>query len=82
MNVDKIISADDHVQETPDLWERRLPSHLREKAPKIIRLENGAAAWAWGTGRPAARGTQGRIQHTFLSWTRHYAEGANIVCFD
>ncbi len=56
MNVDKIISADDHLQETPDLWERRLPSHLREKAPKIIRLDNGAAAWAWGTNPPRPLG--------------------------
>ncbi len=56
MTVDKIISAGDHVQETPDLWERRLPAHLREKAPKIIRLDNGAAAWAWGTNPPRPLG--------------------------
>jgi hypothetical protein len=56
MTIEKIISADDHLQETPDLWERRLPVHLREKAPKIIRLENGAAAWAWGTNPPRPLG--------------------------
>jgi predicted TIM-barrel fold metal-dependent hydrolase len=56
MTIEKIISADDHVQETPDLWERRLPAHLREKAPKIIRLENGAAAWAWGANSPRPLG--------------------------
>jgi predicted TIM-barrel fold metal-dependent hydrolase len=49
MNLDKvkIISADDHVQETPDLWEKRLPAALRDRAPKIITLEDGASAWSW-----------------------------------
>ena len=36
MSVDKIISADDHVQETPDLWSKRLPAQMRDKAPKIV----------------------------------------------
>jgi predicted TIM-barrel fold metal-dependent hydrolase len=56
MNIEKIISADDHVQETPDLWELRLPKHLRDKAPKVIRLENGGAAWAWGNNPPRPLG--------------------------
>ncbi len=56
MKIDKIISADDHVQETPDLWERRLPKHLRDKAPKVIKLANGGAAWAWGSNPPRPLG--------------------------
>jgi predicted TIM-barrel fold metal-dependent hydrolase len=48
MNLDKLISADDHVQETPDLWEKRLPAHLRDRGPKIVVLEDGACAWKWG----------------------------------
>jgi predicted TIM-barrel fold metal-dependent hydrolase len=52
MNFDNIISADDHVQETPDLWEKRLPAGMRDRAPKIVTLEDGASAWAWeGTTR-------------------------------
>ena len=56
MEFGKIISADDHVQETPDLWEKRLPIQLREKAPKIVRLDDGAAAWAWGRNPPRPLG--------------------------
>jgi predicted TIM-barrel fold metal-dependent hydrolase len=56
MNLDKLISADDHVQETPDLWEKRLPVHLRDRAPKIVRLDDGAAAWAWGRNPPRPLG--------------------------
>jgi len=41
----KIISADDHLSETPDLWEKRLPKGLREKGPKFITLETGGQGW-------------------------------------
>jgi predicted TIM-barrel fold metal-dependent hydrolase len=47
MNVSKIISADDHVQETPDLWEKRLPAAMRSQAPKIVGLPDGGSAWTW-----------------------------------
>src|ERR1700730_13827833 len=52
MEFGKIISADDHVQETPDLGENVLPASMRDRAPKIITLEDGASAWSWeGTTR-------------------------------
>jgi predicted TIM-barrel fold metal-dependent hydrolase len=41
----KIISADDHLSETPDLWQSRLPKHLREKGPRFIDLEGGGQGW-------------------------------------
>jgi len=56
MSVDKIISADDHVQETPDLWSKRLPAQMRDKAPKIVSLDDGAAAWVWGKNAPRRLG--------------------------
>ena len=36
-----IISADDHIQEPPDLWSTRLPKNLRDRAPKVITLADG-----------------------------------------
>ncbi|MGH7806229.1 MAG: amidohydrolase family protein [Candidatus Binatia bacterium] len=41
----KIISADDHLSETPDLWQKRLPKHLRESGPRFIDLEGGGQGW-------------------------------------
>jgi predicted TIM-barrel fold metal-dependent hydrolase len=52
LNISKFVSADDHVQETPDLWERRLPAHLRDKGPKIVKTPEGYCAWAFGDGAP------------------------------
>ncbi|HVX23168.1 MAG TPA: hypothetical protein VHB02_17640 [Acidimicrobiales bacterium] len=31
-----IISVDDHVIEPPDLWQRWLPSGLRDRGPKVV----------------------------------------------
>ena len=37
----KIVSSDSHVFEPPDLWTSRIESEFRERAPRIIRLEDG-----------------------------------------
>lgn len=37
----RVISADDHYQEPPGLYEERLPAKYRDKAPRIIRDESG-----------------------------------------
>ena len=45
MDTLKIISADDHLSETPDLWQSRLPKHLREKGPRFVTLPGGGDGW-------------------------------------
>ena len=54
----QVISADDHIDlrwMPRDLWETRLPEHLRERGPRVQETENGASwvcdgnVWgAWG----------------------------------
>ena len=39
----QLISADSHINEPPDLWTSRVPSPLRERAPRMARLEQGDA---------------------------------------
>jgi predicted TIM-barrel fold metal-dependent hydrolase len=39
----RLISADSHVNEPPDLWTTRVPAHLRERAPRIASFEQGDA---------------------------------------
>ena len=48
----RIISADDHLQEPPDLWTTRLPKNLRERSPHVIRLPDGSDAWAMEGAQP------------------------------
>jgi hypothetical protein len=39
MTTVRTLSADDHLQEPKDLWQDRLPSKLRDRAPKLVRLD-------------------------------------------
>ena len=39
----KLISADSHVMEPPDIFEKRLPAHLKDRAPKMKDYEGGSA---------------------------------------
>ena len=37
----RIISSDDHVFEPPDLWTSRIESRYRDRAPQLVRMEDG-----------------------------------------
>ncbi len=37
----RLISADSHVNEPPDLWVKRVPEALRDRAPRIERFDDG-----------------------------------------
>jgi predicted TIM-barrel fold metal-dependent hydrolase len=51
------ISSDSHVNEPPDLFEKRLPAHLRDRGPHCIETENGGEAWVIeGVGEPMPLG--------------------------
>lgn len=40
-----LVSADSHVNEAPDLFETYLPAALRERGPRVVRLDDGRDAW-------------------------------------
>ena len=37
----RVISADSHMMEPANLWETRLDTKLRDKAPKVVQSETG-----------------------------------------
>jgi len=39
----RLISADSHVNEPPDLWQSRVPAKLRDRAPRVEALAEGDA---------------------------------------
>jgi predicted TIM-barrel fold metal-dependent hydrolase len=43
-----IISADSHVIEVPDLWEKGLPASLKERAPRVY-FDEKKDAWMFGS---------------------------------
>src|SRR6266508_1492959 len=67
-----IISADSHVIEPPDLWEKRLPASLRDRAPKFPEAREGVGIHKHpGAWNPAERvkematdGVSGEVLYT------------------
>ena len=41
----RIISSDDHVMEPPDLWTSRIEPKFRDRAPRVVRMEDGCDWW-------------------------------------
>ncbi|HTK66711.1 MAG TPA: hypothetical protein VL595_30330 [Pseudonocardia sp.] len=49
-----LISLDDHVLEPPNVWQDRMPQHYLDAAPRIV-SENGAEFLSYDGNRPAWR---------------------------
>jgi len=41
------VSVDDHVVEPPDMFDDRLPSRFRDRAPKVVRTDVGDDVWTF-----------------------------------
>ncbi len=54
----EVISADTHIECSPAEWTSRIPANLRDKAPKVVKLESGGEAVQIGEGEPAPLGLQ------------------------
>ncbi len=50
----KLISADSHVVEAPDIWEKHLAAKYLDRAPKLVKDEEGGDAWQYIPGQPVA----------------------------
>lgn len=66
----RIIDSDQHIVEPRDLWERWLPKQYQDRAPKLVKDDDGGDAWQLGEQREpfglvAAVGTSPRE----LRWT-------------
>src|SRR5688500_3658842 len=43
--LDRIIDADAHVSEPPDLWTSRVPRKYRDHVPHVVRCDDGRDLW-------------------------------------
>ena len=44
---------DAHVNEPPHVWQKRVPVRFRDRAPKLVDLENGDQGWSIDGGKPS-----------------------------
>ena len=47
LDLDWIVSVDDHVIEPPNVWLDRLPSKYKDVAPRIIKESDGQEYWVY-----------------------------------
>ena len=69
----RLISADSHVNEPPDLWTTRVPAGLRDRAPRIERFEQGDAWVLEGVADPITFGMNacaGMAPEEMRGWMR------------
>ncbi len=71
--MEPMISADSHIVEPPDLWEKWLAAEFRPRAPRLVKDEEGGDAWLYNDGgAPAPLGlvtvTRGRAREE-LRWS-------------
>ena len=48
----RIISADTHTIEPPDMWQRHLPKESHDRAPRVVKEPEGGDAWEFHRGAP------------------------------
>ncbi len=48
----QLISADSHIVEAPDLWEKWLTKEFLSRAPKLVKDAEGGDAWQYRPGTP------------------------------
>ena len=48
----RLISADSHLDLNPEVWVHRVPAKYRDRAPKVVQLENGSDAVVCDGGEP------------------------------
>ena len=60
----RIISSDSHVFEPPDLWTSRMEPKFRDRAPHILRMEDGGDWWVCDDvrGQGAGAGAQAGVR--------------------
>ena len=52
----KLVSADAHFIEPPNLWKDWLPAKWQQIAPKLVKDKDGGDAWDYGAGEPSPLG--------------------------
>lgn len=49
----QLVSGDSHIEAPPHVWTHRLPAHLRDKGPRVVRLPDGGDGWTIGDSPPS-----------------------------
>ena len=81
----RIVDADCHVVEPPHIWETWLPRAFRERAPRLVKDEEGGDAWQFQEGAPLMHiglvATPG-MRYEDIRWKGYTYETVRKGCWD
>jgi predicted TIM-barrel fold metal-dependent hydrolase len=85
MRAYRLIDADCHTLEPPHLWETWLPRAFRDRAPRLVKDEEGGDAWSFGEGKPLMYiglvATPG-MRYEDIRWKGYTYDTIRKGCFD
>ena len=85
MRAYRLVDADCHTLEPPHLWETWLPKRFHDRAPRLVKDEEGGDAWSFGAGRPLMHiglvATPG-MRYEDIKWTGYTYETIRRSCFE
>ncbi|MEX2558223.1 MAG: amidohydrolase family protein [Actinomycetota bacterium] len=64
-----IIDADTHINEPPDLWEKRVPAKFRERAPRFADNPRGGKLWVFETRTQSITPLANAVGTSPVQWT-------------
>jgi predicted TIM-barrel fold metal-dependent hydrolase len=81
----RIVSADTHILEPPDIWHKWLPAKYQDKAPQLVQDADGGSAWLFaGATEPDPIGLTATPGMPFdkFRWTGVTYDEARPGCYD
>jgi predicted TIM-barrel fold metal-dependent hydrolase len=85
MRAYRLVDADCHTLEPPRLWETWLPKPFHDRAPKLVKDEEGGDAWSFGPGKPLMHiglvATPG-MRYEDIKWKGYTYADIRRSCFD
>src|SRR2546423_3960995 len=78
-----LFSVDDHIVEPADVWEKRVPSKYRDRAPHVVE-EDGRQVWVWDGGMEATMGLNAVAGKPREEWRAEPARFDDMIpgCYD
>jgi predicted TIM-barrel fold metal-dependent hydrolase len=81
----RLVDADCHTVEPPHLWETWLPKEFHDRAPQLVKDEEGGDAWSFGEGKPLMHiglvATPG-MRFEDIRWKGYTYDHIRKGCFD
>jgi predicted TIM-barrel fold metal-dependent hydrolase len=81
----RLVDADCHTVEPPHLWETWLPKEFHDRAPRLVKDDEGGDAWSFGEGKPLMHiglvATPG-MRYEDIKWKGYTYDHIRKGCFD